>query len=168
MMLVGIFMVGCGSKDTGKETQEISTTEKSTTAETPTTTKKPSEEVSTEEPTTEYRYKGEKFAIEKEYKEYFLDLHIEKGYKFIVNDFVSKDARDFRRGMIVQDLMKALKFSSDMVGEVTDKYWSKGTTVLEIGYEDNEVIKYEKEVKKVFYLVKEGDKYCYFDVYTID
>ena len=174
-LLVTSCLFGCGddakpSNDNPTTTAKVETTTKEDVVTTePTTAEPTTQEPTTEEPTTEYVYKGMEFAIESINKDIFVNLIVEKGYKFKVNDFVDENASDVVRGLRTLDLFKAL-FSKDInkIIEFENKYFEPGATVIEITYSANVVIEYDGDTKLCFYLVKDDGEYAYFDVYEID
>ncbi|MEE1518144.1 MAG: hypothetical protein UF228_11185 [Lachnospiraceae bacterium] len=168
-------LFGCGDEnkptdDNPTTTEKVESTTKEDVATTePTTAEPTTQEPTTEEPTTKYVYKGMEFAIESVNKDLFIDLVVEKGYRFKVNDFVDKNASDVVRGLRTLDLFKAL-FSEDInkIIEFENKYFEPGATVIEIAYSENVVIEYDGEKKLCFYLVEDNGEYAYFDVYDIN
>ena len=174
-------LFGCGddtkpSDDNPTTTANVETTTKDDVATTEPTTAEPTtpaetttQEPTTEEPSTEYVYKGTKFIIESYNKDYFIDLVVEKGYKFNVNDFVDKDASDVIRGVLAFDLVSALfQKNRDIISEFENKYLEPGETRIKIAYSQNVVIEYSESEKICFYLVEDNGEFSYFDVYVTD
>ena len=172
-------LFGCGDDTKPSDattTAKVETTTKDDVATTEPTTAEPTtpaetttQEPTTEEPSTEYVYKGTKYVIESANKSYFVDLVVEKGYKFNVNDFVDKDASGVARGKRALDLVKSLfPKDNEKIMEFEDKYFEAGTTVLEISHSQNVVIEYDGNDKICFHLVKDNGEKAYFDVYVID
>ena len=165
-------LFGCGddtkpSNDNPTTTAKVETTTKEDVVTTePTTAEPTTQEPTTEEPSTEYVYKGKKFIIESSKKDLFVDLVVEKGYKFKVNDFVDESASEVIRGSEAFDLVRALyQKNFDKTVEFESKYFQPGDTVLKISYSQNVVIEYDEDIKLCFYLVKDNGEYAYFDVY---
>lgn len=171
------FAYGCDNDKPGNKETEAptttkvveTTTEKEVTTQEPTTAEPTTQEPTTEEPSTEYVYKGKKFIIESSKKDLFVDLVVEKGYKFKVNDFVDESADDVIRGIRAFDLVKALyQKNFDKTVEFEEKYFQPGDTVILISHSQNVVIEYDEDIKLCFYLVEDNGEKAYFDVYEID
>ena len=180
-LLVTSCLFGCGddpkpSDDNPTTTEKVETTTKEDVATTePTTAEPTTEEPTTEEPTieettTKYVFKGETFIIESAKKDYFVDLVVEKGYEFKINDFIVETEDDVIRGKRALELVKVLfsKSNPDKIGEFENNYWEVGASTLNISYSQNVVIEYDGEKKLQFYLVKDAGERAVFDVYEID
>ena len=165
-------LFGCGddtkpSDDNPTTTEKVETTTKEDVATTePTTAEPTTQEPTTEEPSTEYVYKGMEYIIESVNKDYFLDLVVENGHVFEVNEFVDESENDVLRGKRAFSLVRALyQNDNSKVIEFESKYFAPGATVIEISSSENLVIKYEGNIKLRFYLVKDNGERAYFDVY---
>lgn len=162
------FVVGCS--DENENNNPTTTTEAEVTTQEQTTTKEV--EITTEEPTTTgYVYKGEKFIVDSKYKEHFMNLTVEKGYKFYLNHIVGNDeGTDEKRGSIGYRIAAALFFKKhvDKLEEFDYSYCVGGSNEYIITYDQNVVIEYNEKEKMYFHLVKEVDNLVAFDVYEIE
>lgn len=173
-------LFGCGDDTKPSDattTAKVETTTKDDVATTEPTTAEPTtppetttQEPTTEEPSTEYVYKGEKFMVESTNKDCLVDLVVEKGHKFKLNDLVSENVSDSVRGTIAKNLVTALfmKNHHEKIAEFENTYWEAGLSALEISYDKNVVIEYNEEEKLIFHLVEDNGKKAYFDVYEIE
>lgn len=156
-----ISFTACGNSETA--TKETTVTE--------TTTK---EETTTQEETTtgEYKYKGTKFGISTQKKEFFDEIVVENGYKFVLNDIVPQTTGNhyIDRGGIAGMILVALYSEQNpkKIDEFYNQYKKSGDHTLMIQYEDNVVIEYEGDKKMLFHFVEEKGYTSYYDVYAID
>ncbi|MBE5927481.1 MAG: hypothetical protein E7270_11050 [Lachnospiraceae bacterium] len=146
-----------GDTNNNKDKETTSATENTTSAPETTTTEP---ETTTEEPTTEYVYKGQKIRISNKRAEYFKELVVEKGYKFVLNEIIPlSEGESGDRGNCAADIIDALytEHYPEKVEEFWNKYMKPGDPRLLIEYEDNVVIEYTGDKKMIFHFVEEDD-----------
>ena len=135
-------------------------------ASTPTTTTTVPE-VTTEEPTTEYVYKGIEFYCSDKDAEYFNGLILENGDKIYVNDIWKEESEyyDGERGSIAYAILGNFKMEEERQA-FRDKYWSDSTWPF-VPYSDNYCIEYTGE-KVEFVLAEKLDGGVIFDVIPVE
>ena len=163
------------AETTTKKAAESTTKKETTTAET--TTKKEAEsttkketttsEPTTEEQTTEYVYKGERFLVRKEFKDYFDGRIIKSGDRIYINEICTDQAveSDVFRGEYTLGLYITFK----MYDEITifeEKYLAPGAYCPEIPYSDNYFIEYKGENVQFVY-VESNKSSAFFDVVAV-
>ena len=110
-------------------------------------------------------------AMSKKKADYFKELIVEKGYKFILNEIIPlSEGKSGDRGNCAADIIDALytQYYPEKVEEFWARYMKPGDPRLLIEYEDNVVIEYTGDKKMIFHFVEEKDNQAYFDVYAIE
>lgn len=161
--LVGTF-AGCSSSSSNdNETKEAVTTKK---AEVTTT------EAQTEEPTTEYVYKGQKFSCNADYANFFDGLTLNKGDSVYLNDIIPISASDLSRGTLANKIINCIG-TNEQAKIFEEKYLEPGAANPFVTYDENLSFEYIKDESISFYLLEiESEEsediiysYAYFDVY---
>lgn len=166
LLTISIFATSLAACSNNEKTPETTTQIK----ETPETTTVKEVETTTEEVTTEYKYKGEIFAVSVSKKDMFNGLIVENGTTIYINDIVGpNDGDDLDRGYIAKKLAIILYSKhSEKLNEFYDTYWKPGSDTLKIGVDENAFIKYTGDEKYKFEYVKEDNEYVWFDVYEVE
>ena len=116
------------------------------------TTKEVEQEVTTINPmdyAINYNYKGYTVFVNSKYSNDLKGKIIEKGYEYILNDYVSKEVDDVSRGSYAFDIVRAFYTDVDpsYIEKISEEHLIAGAINIMVSYNENLIIPYVGEEK---------------------